>query len=184
CWQLDDQPLAQNLLNLALDGLKDDDERLVTTLAAVEFLFQTNQYAQADSLVRGLLENAEFAKSPWLWRLGERIASQRGMQDRAVACLEKALDLEYHELPEVINLQSVREDYGRLLNHYQSVARSAATLKTEQPADLLAKTVRVADRWQALAREGGAAASAADVLRLLGAREMAWEYKTSPLASL
>jgi Tfp pilus assembly protein PilF len=183
CWQLGDQPLAQNLLSLALDGMKEDEERLITTLSAVQFLFQTNQYAQADSLMQGLLDNADFAKSPWLWRLAERIASQRGMADRAIAYLENALDLEYHAMPEVINLQEVRNDYGRLLNHYQSVARSAATLKVDAPADLLAKTIRIADRWRALDRDGGAAASAAEVLRLLGAKEMAWEYQTTPLAT-
>jgi ferric-dicitrate binding protein FerR (iron transport regulator)/tetratricopeptide (TPR) repeat protein len=183
CWQLSDQPLAHELLTRALDGFKDDDERLPVTLAAIQYLFQTNQFAQADSLLQGILDNDKFAKYPELWRIGVQIADQRAMTDKAIARLERALDLEYQELPEVLNLQPIREDYGRLLRHYQSVAQSARTLKTSPPADLLAKTIRIADRWRALDRDGNACVPAADVLRLLHALDLSWEYETTPLAS-
>src|SRR5262249_25924251 len=59
CWQLDDAPLASNLLALALDGLENDAERLLTNLAAIEFLSQTNQHVRADSLLQPLLEHAK-----------------------------------------------------------------------------------------------------------------------------
>jgi tetratricopeptide (TPR) repeat protein len=181
CWQLDDQPLAHGLLNRALDGFKDDDERLSVTLTAVHYLFQTSQFVQADSLIQGLLDNDTFAKYPELWRIGVEIADRRDMPDKAVARLERALDLEYHELPEVLNLEPIREDYGRLLRHYHSVAQSARTLKTKPPADLLAKTIRSADRWRALDRDGNACQATAEVLRLLGAKDLAWDYQTTPM---
>jgi len=183
CWQLSDQPLAHELLSRALDGLKDDDERLPVTLAAIQYLFQTNQFAQADGLLQGLLDNEKFAKYPELWRIGVQIADRRAMTDKAIARLERALDLEYQEMPEVLNLQPIREEYGRLLRHYQSVAQSARTLKASPPADLLAKTIRIADRWRALDRDGNACVPAADVLRLLNAIDLSWEYETTPLAS-
>jgi ferric-dicitrate binding protein FerR (iron transport regulator)/tetratricopeptide (TPR) repeat protein len=183
CWQLGDQPLAHELLTRALDGFNDDDERLPVKLTAIQYLFQTNQFAQADSLLQGLLDNDAFAKFPELWRIGVQIADRRAMNDKAIARLERALDLEYHELPEVIDLQPIRDDYGRLLRHYQSLAQSARTLKTNPPADLLAKTIRIADRWRALDRDGNACTPAADVLQLLNATDLAWEYETTPLAS-
>jgi tetratricopeptide (TPR) repeat protein len=183
CWQLSDQPLAHELLTRALDGFKDDDDRLPVTLAAVQYLLHTNQFAQADSLLQGLLDNDTFAMYPELWRIGVQIADSRAMNDKAIARLERALELEYLELPEVLNLQPIRDDYGRLLRHYQSVAQSARTLKTAPPADLLAKTIRIADRWRALDRDGNACTPAADVLRLLSATDLAWEYETTPLAS-
>jgi anti-sigma factor RsiW len=180
CWQLDDQPLALNLLTVALDGVG-EEERFSATLAAVEYLGRTNQFAQADSLLQTLLDNPTFAAEASLWRLGAQIADQRGMKDRAIVCLERALDLEFKQLPEVIDLQTVRADYGKLLQHYQSVARAAVTLHVAPPPDLLAKTIRAADRWRSLDASGGACDPTAQVLMALGTRDLAWEYLTTPL---
>jgi tetratricopeptide (TPR) repeat protein len=181
CWQLDDQPLAQEILSRALDEFKDDDERWTVTLAAIGYLFQTSQFVQADNLLQGLLDNDKFTNVPEIWRIGVVIADRREMTDKAIARLEQALDLEYHDLPEVFDLEPIRRDYGRLLHHYQSVAGSARTLKTDPPASLLAKTIRVADRWRALDHDGDACRITAEVLRLLGVRDLAWDYQTTPM---
>src|SRR5206468_3352138 len=97
--------------------------------------------------------------------------------------LERALDLEYQQLPEVINLEPLRSDYGRLLNHYQSLANAVIALKVSAPPDLLARTVRAADRWRALDRENSNAPcdQAAHILKQLGGRDLAWEYLTTPI---
>jgi ferric-dicitrate binding protein FerR (iron transport regulator) len=189
CWQLGDQPLAANLLETALHEVP-EDERLGTTLAAVGYLWQTSQYAPADDLLRSLLDDRDFQQFAdlWprehaaLWRLSGRIAEARGVTARSIACLERALDLEYRDLPEVINLEEVRRDYGKLLEHYQSLAQALATLKAPAPRDLPARTVRAADRWRALDRQDETACqSAAQTLRMLGAPELAWEYLTTPI---
>src|SRR5439155_21146211 len=77
CWQLDDAPLASNLLALAHDGIENDAERLLTNLAAIEFLSQTNQHVQADSLLQPLLDPPKVSKWAGLWRLGAQIAEKR-----------------------------------------------------------------------------------------------------------
>lgn len=187
CYQLGDQPLAAALLAAALDG-QGDDERLPTTLAAVEFLWQTGQHAPADTLLQTLLDEPRFAKHAVLWRLSEKLAEVRGMSGRALACLERALDREYQDLPEVINLESLRADYGKLLEYYRILATAAAglkpDLKADPPADLVTRTVRAADRWRALDREpANACQAAATVLRLLGAEDLAWDYLTTPHAT-
>ena len=69
CWQVGDQPLACNLLATALDG-GEENERLATTLAAVNFLSQTGQPADADARLRPLLEHKDLVKQPALWRTG------------------------------------------------------------------------------------------------------------------
>src|SRR5205807_7177904 len=74
CWQLGDQPLASNLLAAALDGIGDDDERVLTTLAAVGFLYQTGQHAEADTRLRPLLDDRDLAAQPALWRMAGRVA--------------------------------------------------------------------------------------------------------------
>jgi tetratricopeptide (TPR) repeat protein len=185
CWQLGDQPLASNLLAAALDDIGDEDDRVLTTLAAVGFLYQTSQHADADARLRPLLEDKDLAGLPALWRMAGRIAEARGLTARSIECLERALALEYRDLPEIINLEEVRRDYGRLLDHYTSLARAVTAMKIDPPRDLLAKTVRAADCWRALDRDeaGRPCNEAAAILRSLGASELAWEYQTTPIAS-
>jgi len=184
CWQLDDRPLASNLLAAALDGITDEDERRLTTLSAVAFLYQTGQHAAADARLRPLLEDRELAAQPALWRMAGRVADARGLTARSIECLERALALEYEDLPEVINLEEVRRDYGRLLDHYSSLARAVTAMKIEPPRDLAAKTVRAADCWRALDRDEAErpCEAAATILRSLGAADLAWEYQTTPIA--
>src|SRR5262249_48943077 len=111
CWQLDERPLADNLLALALADCKDEGERLATTLTAIEYLWQPGQFPRADALVQGLLADEKLARAPGLWRLASQLAQRRDMADRSAACLERALDIEYQDLPEVIDLESWRRDY-------------------------------------------------------------------------
>jgi len=182
CWQVGDQPLASNLLAAALDG-GDDDERLLTSLSAINFLTQTGQHSDADARLRPLLDNKDLARQPGLWRLAGGIADARGLTARSIECLERALPLEYQDLPDVIPLEAVRRDYGRLLDHYASLAQAVTALKLDPPRDLLAKTVRAADCWRALDRDESArpCEAAAAILRALGAGDLAWEYLTTPI---
>jgi ferric-dicitrate binding protein FerR (iron transport regulator)/tetratricopeptide (TPR) repeat protein len=184
CWQLGDAPLAHNLLADALRNPADDVERLGASVAALEFLMGTNQPAEADALLQSLLAQPQFASKPMLWRLGARIADQRNLTAQSIASLEKALDLEYRDLPKVINLQQVRQDYGTLLNHYQWLAGAVTILKIDAPTDLAARTIRAADRWRALDREASQPCdAAARVLKTLGDRDGAWDYFTTPIGT-
>src|SRR5262249_60589723 len=97
CWQVGDQTLADELLGSAFAGVS-GTERQALTLAAVEYLWQTNQLPRADAMLQPLLADEELSKLPSLWRLGAAVATRRGMLARAAACLEKAMDLEYRDL--------------------------------------------------------------------------------------
>jgi tetratricopeptide (TPR) repeat protein len=111
------------------------------------------------------------------------LAGQRERPARRLECLEKALELEFSNLPEVVHLERVRADYGGLLSQYETLAGSLATLKLATPAGFRDKVVRAADRWRALDREQERASkAAAAVLRTLGERELAWDYLTTPVA--
>src|SRR5262249_46081673 len=109
-WQLGDAPLAENLLAAALQGVTDESERLVVALAAVEYLLATSQDVRADSLITPLLQDPAYSKRSGLWRLAAQVAQRRGETARSITCLETALDLEFQNLPEQINLQQVRQD--------------------------------------------------------------------------
>ena len=77
CREVGDAALADTLLGAALDGIKDDKERQRMTLAAVDFLMETGQLAGADRFLKTLLEDEELAKRPRLWRLAQRLATDR-----------------------------------------------------------------------------------------------------------
>ena len=55
-----------------------------------------------------LLADPKQAKKPALWRLAAELAGRREQKARELECLERALDAEYRNLPEVINLEQVR----------------------------------------------------------------------------
>ncbi|HKI38357.1 MAG TPA: VIT domain-containing protein [Gemmataceae bacterium] len=182
CRQVGDESLASALLATALDRIKEDEERQGMTLAAIDFLAETGQFAEADRLLQTLLDDAELAKKPELWRLAGRLAGRRDQPAQQFECLERALDAEYRNLPEVIDLSSVRDEYGRLLGHYQSLADALERLKMRPPTDFVARVVRTADRWRALDPEAdGACETAGRILRTVGERELVWDYLTTPV---
>src|SRR5262249_57840408 len=85
-------------------------------------------------------------------------------------------------LREVVNLQAVRNDYGRLLNHYLEQARGVTSLHVAPPSDFRAKVVRVADRWRALDREASRPCELAGrILETVGERDLVWDYLTTPV---
>ena len=182
CHQTGDGPLAEELLSVALSGVK-PDARLGATLTAIEYLSATGQHARADAMVEPLLADKKLSAHPALWRLGATLASRRGRLASSLRRLERAMDIEYANLPDVIDLQGVRGSYGALLNQYLTLAQAIATLEKDPPVDFLVRVVRAADRWRSLDADGAAACqAAARVLQALGSRELAWEYLTTPLA--
>jgi tetratricopeptide (TPR) repeat protein len=182
CWELGDESLANHLLATALERIPDGRERLPMTLAGIAFLWETNQLAQADQLLQGLLADERLARQPSLWRLAARLAGRRALPDRQLACLERALDVEYRKLPEVINLEAFRRDYGSLLDQYQRLAEAMKTLHVPPPADFVTKVVRTADRWRALDPDSERPCqSAGHILETLGAKDLVWDYLTTPV---
>jgi hypothetical protein len=181
CWELNDTSLANGLAEMALDQ-PGENERLAVNLAAIQFYRETARPALADERMQVLLADPKLAEAAPLWRLAGEIAEARGQAVRAIDCLERALDLEYRQLPEVIDLRQIRADYGKLLEHYRWLAQAAARLGAPLPEPLAARVVKAADRWRAL-DPGDPAPSqqAAHVLKLLGAADLAWDYLTTPI---
>ncbi len=177
CWELGAPALAEELLSQALGGITDSKRRLVPTLAALEYLWQTHQYDRADQHLQELLADETFARHAGLWRMGYQLALQRKQPAQAFTCLAEALEQEYRANHEWIDVEAVRRDYGALLGHYAEVVRATATLAQKPPADLAAKVVRAADRWRALDPDGTAASHwAFQSLRSLGDADLAWDY--------
>src|SRR5262249_21381629 len=143
---------------------------------------QTKQLPQADQLLAKILAEPKQAEKPGLWRLASEIAAQRGQTAQSLAHLEKALDLEFKNLPDVINVKQVREDYGKLLDHYKNMADAVVALKVQPPANFLPRVIQAADRWRSLdPKTASACNTAADILMALGQKDLGWDYLTTPV---
>jgi hypothetical protein len=179
CMLLGDEALAGELLDLAIEQVK-DDQQLSVTLAAVDLYTQLGRRDLAELQLQTLLASKTFSQTHSIWRLAADFAAGSRQTARSCACLEKALALEYEHLPQEIDLQMVRQDYGNLLAHFEAQAAALATLEQPAPRDLIVRVVRAADRWRSLDIDGTAACqSAARILSSLGAHELAWDYLTT-----
>jgi hypothetical protein len=178
CWWLGDATLADELFHQAVSGLT-PEERPATTLAALEYLRLTSQLHRAEPLLPPLLATEPYSHMASLWRLAARLADQRENGLQALPYLETALEIKYQNLPDVINLATVREDYADLLAAYQKLAAAG---RAAPPWDFRARIIRAADRWRALDTDPTAACqAAARVLKTLGETELAWDYLTTPI---
>ncbi len=179
--QLGDEALSDEILTTIL-AKADAKERNALTLVSIQFQTQRQNFVQADRLLQKVLEDKDLAKRPELWHWRSEMTKRYGQTAASIACLETALDLEYADLPELVDLERVRGEYRTLLNHYQTVAESLASLKSEMPRTLLAKVIRSTDRWRLL--DGDSAEPcmlAGKIFHTLGQHELAWDYWYAPL---
>ncbi len=185
CWQLGDVALSDTVLEAALKDAPEAEKPLVT-LWAVQFLNGTNRPDRADALMQPLLENTKTAAAPAVWRLASQVSAARGDQVKSIEHLEKALDLEFARLPDVFDINPIRNDYSRLLAHYEWLADAATKLKVPTPADLPTRLVKAVDRWRQVDPEPESICHRSGVvLRKIGHAEataLAWDYETTPLA--
>ena len=179
--QLGDAALCDEVL-AAILAKASDKERNAVTLVCVQFQAERKNFAQADRLLGKLLADKELAQHSELWRGRSHIVKQLGQTAESVRCLEKALDLEYAELPEIVNLESIRADYRVILEHYQRIAEASASLEKLAPPAFLAKVIRTADRWRLIDPEAAEPCKlAGKILATCGARDLAWDYWTTPI---
>ena len=131
--QVGDDVLADESLNAILNVKATRDETQMLRLAGATFLAERNSFARADSLVQKVLEDSSLTlqaqSQSALWRWRAELTQGAGKTAASIACLEKALDLEYADLPEIVNLDSIRADYRTLLGQYLRLAEALALLE-------------------------------------------------------
>ena len=181
--QLDDHSLADELFNQATADA-DLGRRLAITLVAIEYLWHTGKQARADGMLQTLLNQQKYAKWPALWRLAATMAERRGMTARALLFIERAMEIEYENLPDEFDVRAIRQGHSRMLDRYGQLAKAVSTLHSQPPREFVARVIHMADRWRSLDTDPTAAChAAATVLSDLGAAELAWDYLTTPLAA-
>jgi tetratricopeptide (TPR) repeat protein len=178
---LGDTALCDEIL-AAIPAKASDKERTGLTLACANAQYQRKNFAQADRLLAKLLEDKELAQHPELWRWRSALNAEMKKSAESVKCLEKALDLEFAELPEVVNVESIRADYRVLMEHYQKYAEASALVEKSTAKAFLARVIRTADRWRLIDPDASEACRlAGKILATAGERDLAWDYWTTPI---
>ena len=184
-WQnfwVGDLDMANEVLAKAVAVCEPTADRDLARLGAVQFYRMTIQPLQADAMLQLLLAEEPYRNDPALWRVAAELAAQRKQSARVGMCMERALDLEFRNLPAVVNVQAIRNDYTTLLTHYQQMADAFALVEKEPTRDFVAKVVRAADRWRSLEADPTQPCQlAAKILQTVGATELAWDYLTTPI---
>jgi tetratricopeptide (TPR) repeat protein len=180
---LGDTLLAHEIVQDLLFAVPNDERPALTLYAAVE-LYLSGQTDAALKLLEsvGNDEQAQAVRATaWRWAASGAFQQQRLPQ--AAGYLEQALAWEYRHLPAVIDVQMLRFDYGTLLAWYEQVARARQMLDVAAPPEFVADVIRTADRWRTLDPDPTAACmAAAKVLRVVGHKELTWQYLTTPMA--
>ena len=181
--QLGDLNIAESLLNRAMELCQPGLERAQVELEAAHFYRQTGKIGMADKLLRRVLTEEPFKHNASLWRLASEVASQHNQPARAMACLDQALELEFRDLPPVVDLQAVRSQYGQLLSFYQQTAFAMSLLEQDASKEFVTKVVRAADRWRSLEPDPTQVCMiAGKILQSAGASDLAWDYLTTPIS--
>ena len=181
--QAGDPALAEEVFDMALADAP-ENQRLGLTLARIEHDRQTRQLPRADALLQPLLTDKRYGGLPGLWYLAEAIADARGMTARAIGFRQRAMEVEFAHLPEKVNVEVIRADYGQLLSRYEKLATAIGPWHETAPRELLAAVIRAADRWRQLDTDPTAACqAAARTLGELGETDLAWDYLTTPLSA-
>ena len=98
---------------------------MLTTLAAVGFLYQTEPARRRRRATAAAAGGQGVGRPAGAVAHGRARRRARGLTARSDRVPGTGgLALEYRDLPEVIHLEEVRRDYGRLLDHYGSLARA------------------------------------------------------------
>ena len=132
-----------------------DKERLALHAGRRRLPHGDGQLAEADQLLRQLLADPKLAKRADLWRLAARSwpGSATG-RPASWSAWRQALDAEYRDLPEVIDLRGGAPRLRTLLDHYQDLAEAMVDAEGAAARRLPGEVVRTADRWRALDRDG------------------------------
>ncbi|MBW3540110.1 MAG: FecR domain-containing protein [Planctomycetes bacterium] len=183
CARRGDRALAETLLDRAMRGLVPaDDPRLA--LQAYAIAMGLDAPARAERMIAPLLQDRRFNDRPLAWRWAADAAHRRGDMQAAVERMDRAFDIAHDKLPEVVNVQSLREEYGELFAFYRTASDAHVTANVKLPADFAARVMRAADRWRRIDPDDTfACQAAAPVLERIGHDDAAWEYLTTPLAA-
>ena len=152
-------------------------------LLAVEQLRQLENERAVD-LIGSLTTREELSEWSDLWRyavVGGRCCRQKAAGLWSIR--SEPSRSTSSSRPDVINLESLRNDYSNLLTRFEEVVDASATLELPPPRELIARLIRAADQWRSIDDDDTQCCQmTARILTKLNRKDLAWDYVTTPLA--
>ena len=149
------------------------------------FLTKRERHAEAERCFQTLLSQAELAADASLWRHASTNAKALGDLDEAARRLEHALQLEFDLLPEQINVEQFRTHYNSAFDLLAEAVSQAQGDESPMPGDLAGRIRELGDRWRSIDPDATQPCfRTARLLSDMGLPFDAWDYWTSPLASV
>jgi len=181
-FQLGDSALADTLLSQLLTGPSATEDK-ADLILAVQYYLHTDQDAEANQLVQSLIQDDRYKHIAFLWRLAAVAAQRRNELTRSVKYQHHSLDIQMANLPDRIDLEVVRREFGQLLRRYELLATAWRLVGTPASDQFAGNVMRAADQWRALDYGNKEAYDlTASVLMKVNETELAWGYLTTVLA--
>jgi tetratricopeptide (TPR) repeat protein len=182
CRSLEEKELADSLYMKALIDVKlEADSRLLPQVYNYER--RGENWKKADEHLRLLLKNKQLTQHPAIWREAAVVSTGLGDHDEALRRLEHALNLEFQNLPETVDLKPFRTTYGELFDKFALLAESRLASEKALPKDFLDRLLAMADRWRTIDPDDtDVCGRVARIAAKLGEADIAWGYWTTPLA--
>ncbi|MFO1044131.1 MAG: VIT and VWA domain-containing protein [Planctomycetaceae bacterium] len=184
CLQLNEPGLAESIFQLAIID-QDLAANRELNLSALQYSKETKNWTLAEECVQRALTNVKKVEESKLLRDAAEIARQREKFVDWIKYLDKAYQIEFADLPKSINLDSFRQDYGKLFEQFE--LRTAQLMDAETPEKLAFAMIlqKAATRWRDIdVNDTDVCFRTARMLTKLGLPTAAWNYWTTPLADL
>ena len=184
CLLVEEVELADELFASVFDA---EEVKSSPRLAAVAlpYLTKREQHAEAERCFQTLLSQAELAANSSLWRHASTNAKALGDLDEAARRLEHALQLEFDRLPEQIDVEQFRTHYNSAFDLLAEAVADAQNTESTMSGDLAGRIRELGDRWRSIDPDATQPCfRTARLLSDMGLPFDAWDYWTSPLASV
>lgn len=155
-------------------------------LTAIEFTrragaLNSDWFARGEELVRIALKNVVVAKQPTLWRIAAEFSAGRKRELERLVRLDRALGLEFADLPKTVNVEVLRQQYNEHLTQLKTLVEKG---DRAERATLTKLTLAAAERWRSIdPDETQVCRLVGQVLTSLGKKREAWAYWTTPLSA-
>ena len=134
-WSSGDRELAETLFDMAVEELSFEKQPQVAMLA-IGYLTRSKDWKRAEEYVKRIPADSKARQSAAFWRTASNIATKLKQPNESLRRLEKALDIEFAELPQNIPLKPLRQKYTQLMTSHGKLLKDIDLDDTKEVQDL------------------------------------------------
>ena len=182
CVRLKELGLGAEVYQLVVTG-RDLSAESQLNITVLEYAKEAENWELAEACIQRAFADARLQGVSSVWRDAATISHHLKRDDEWIQRLEKAYEIEFAELPAMVNLETFRQSYEALFNQLEERAGQVADAPPATKLELARTVQRAANRWRQIDdNDTSACHRAARILGKLGLASVAWDYWTAPLA--